>query len=136
MLPLKEGTGAVGPRTGLLTKYHGIGALPYRGGYGDRSGLRQAGQRPPPSAGLGFQIPHLTLGTVFVKSRRGVEKPKGTEQLKIVARGRIMPGEDPARSDRVDLRRQGTQGRLRSAEGIFSLRFPPSRRGFRSFTPL
>ena len=54
MLPLKEGTGAVWPRTGLLTKYHGIGALPYRGGSRDKTGLRQADQRPPPSAGPGF----------------------------------------------------------------------------------
>ena len=54
MLPLKEETGTVWPRTGLLTKYHGIGALPYREGSGDKTGLRQAGQRPPPSAGLGF----------------------------------------------------------------------------------
>ena len=30
MLPLKEGTGAVWPRTGLPTKHHDIGALPYR----------------------------------------------------------------------------------------------------------
>ena len=29
MLPLKEEIGAVWPRTGLLTKHHGIGALPY-----------------------------------------------------------------------------------------------------------
>ncbi len=43
MMPLKEGTGAVWPRTGLLTKYHGIGALPHRGGYGGRTGLREAG---------------------------------------------------------------------------------------------
>ncbi len=32
MLPLKEGTGAVWPRTGLPTKHHDVGALPYRGG--------------------------------------------------------------------------------------------------------
>jgi len=67
MLSLKEGTGAVWPRTGLPTKHHDIGALPYRGGYGDRTGLRHADQRSPPSAGLGFQLPHLTLGTGFVK---------------------------------------------------------------------
>ena len=54
MLPLKEGTGVVWPRTGLLTKYHGNGALPYRGGSRDRTGLRQAGQQTPPSAGPGF----------------------------------------------------------------------------------
>jgi hypothetical protein len=42
MLPLKEGTGAVWPRTELLTKHPDIGALPYRGGSGDRTGLRQA----------------------------------------------------------------------------------------------
>ncbi len=40
MLPLKEETGAVWPRTGLLTKHHDIGALPYRAGYGDMTGLR------------------------------------------------------------------------------------------------
>ena len=88
MLPLKEGTGAVLPRTGLPTKHHGIGALPYRGGFGDKTGLRQAGHRPTPSTGPGFHFPHMPLGTGFAKSRRGVEKPKGTEQLEIVARGR------------------------------------------------
>ena len=128
MLPLKGETGAVWPRTRLLTNNLGIGALLYRGGSGEKTNLRQASQRPPPSAGLGFQLPHLTMGTGFVKSRRCVEKLNGTEQLKIVARGRSMRGEDPARSDRVDLRRRGTQGRIRSFEGAFSLRFPPSRR--------
>ena len=88
MMPLKEGTGAVWPRMGLPTKHRGIGALPYRGGSGERTYLRQAGQRPPPSAGFGFQFPCVTLGTRFVKSRRGVEKPKGKEQLEIVAGGR------------------------------------------------
>ena len=52
--------------------------------------MRQASQRPPPSAGPGFQLPHLTLGTGFVKSIRGVEKPKGKEQLEITARGRSI----------------------------------------------
>ena len=117
MLLFKGETGAVWPRTGLLTKHHGIGALPYRGGYGGRTSVRQASQRPSPSAGLGFQLPHRALGTGFVKSRSGVEKPKETEQLKIAARGRSKRGEGPARSDRVDLRRRGTQGRLQSAEG-------------------
>ncbi len=42
MLPLKKGTGAVWPRTGLLTKHHDIGALPYRGWYGVRTGMRRA----------------------------------------------------------------------------------------------
>ena len=88
MLPLKEGIGAVWPRTGLLTKHHDIGSLPYRGGSRDKTGMRQARQRSPPSAGPGFQLPHMTLGTGFVKSRRGVEKPKGKEQLEIGARGR------------------------------------------------
>ena len=53
MLPLKDGTGAVWPRTGVLTKHHDIGALPYRGGSG-RLGIgpacvRQASDphRPP-----------------------------------------------------------------------------------------
>jgi len=136
MLPSKGDTGAVWPRTGLLTKHHNIGALPYRGGSRDKNNLRNAGQRPPPSTGPSFQLPHMTLGTGFVKSRRGVEKPKWTEQPKIDANGRSKRGEDTARSDRVDLRRRGTQGRLRSAEGDFFLRFPPSRRGLRSFTPL
>jgi len=66
MLHLKEGSGAVWPRTGLPTKHRGIGALPYRGGYGDKIGMRQIGQRPPPSAGPSFQLPHLTMGTGFV----------------------------------------------------------------------
>ncbi len=88
MLPLKEGTGVVWPRTGLPTKHHDARALPYRGGSGDMTGMRHACQRPPPSAGPGFEFPHLTLGTRFVKSRRGVEKPKRTEQMKIVARRR------------------------------------------------
>ncbi len=92
MLPLKEGTGAVWPRTRLPTKHHGFGALPYRGGLGTGP-VCQAGQRPPPSAGHGFQLPHMTLGTGFVKSRRGAEKPKGKEQLEIVARGRSSRGE-------------------------------------------
>ncbi len=103
MLPLKGETGAVWPRTRLLTNNLGIGALLYRGGSGEKTNLRQAGQRPPPSAGPNFQLPHLTMGTGFVKSRRGVEKPKGTEQFKIVARGRSRRGEDSTRSHRVDL---------------------------------
>ena len=79
MLPLKEGTGAMWPRPGLPTKHHDIGALPCRGGSGDKTGLRHASQRPLLSAGPGFQFPHLAMGTRFVKSRRGVEKPKGKE---------------------------------------------------------
>ncbi len=67
MLPLKEGTGAVWPRTGLPTKNHDIGALPYRGGSGDMTRFRQASHQPPPSAGPDFQFPHLTMGTGFVK---------------------------------------------------------------------
>jgi len=105
-------------------------------GSGDMNNLRNACQRPSPSIGLGFQLPHLTLGTGFVKLKRGVEKPKGTEQLKITARGRNIRGEDTAMSDRVDLRRRGTQRRVRSVERGFFLRFPPSRRELRSFIPL
>ena len=67
MQPLKRETGAVWPPTRLLTKHHGIRALPYRRGSGDRTNLRQACQRPPPSAGPSFQLPHLTLGTGIVK---------------------------------------------------------------------
>jgi len=39
MLSLKEGSGAW-PRTELLTKHRDIGALPYRGGSGVRTGMR------------------------------------------------------------------------------------------------
>ena len=67
MMPLKGEAGAVWPRTGLLTKHHGIGALPYRGGFGDKNSLRNGGQRPPPSAGPSFQLPHLTMGTGYNK---------------------------------------------------------------------
>ena len=87
-------------------------------GLGDKTGLRQASQRPPPSAGPGFQFPHLTLGAGLVKSRRGVEKPKGKEQLEIVAR---------RRSSRRALQGQivtifaavTRQGRLHNARGGF-----------------
>ena len=124
MLPLKEGAGAVWPRAGLLTKHHDTGAPPYQGGSRDRIGLRQASQRPPPSAGIGFQLPHLTLGTGFVKSRRGVEKPKGKEQLEIVARGRIS--RRAMQGQIVSIFAAMTpQGRLRNARGGFPLRFPP-----------
>ena len=58
------------------------------GGMGTGGCERNAAQRPPPTAGHGFQLPHLTPGTGFAKSRRGVEKPKGTAQREIVARGR------------------------------------------------
>ena len=92
MLPLKGETGAVWPWRGC-NKHHDVRALPYRGGSGDRNSLRNGGQRPPPTAGPGFQLPHLTPGTGFAKSRRGMEKPKGTEQLKIAARGRSRRGE-------------------------------------------
>ncbi len=54
MMPLKEGTGAVWPRTELPIKHRGLGALPYRGGSGDMTGMRHVGQQPAPSAGLGF----------------------------------------------------------------------------------
>ncbi len=50
MLPLKEGTGAVWPRTGMPTKHHDIGSLPYRGGLGTEPAcVRQAidPHRPP-----------------------------------------------------------------------------------------
>ena len=39
MLPLKEGTGAVWPRTGLPTKHNDIGALQYRGWVRDHNRL-------------------------------------------------------------------------------------------------
>ena len=83
------------------------------------TGLRQAGQKPPLSAGLGFQLPHLTQGTGFVKSRRGVEKPKGKEQLEIAPRGRSSRG--AMQSHIVSIFAPVTpQGRLQNASGGFS----------------
>ena len=91
MLPLEEGTGTVWPRTGLLTKHHDIGALPNRLPRGVWGEDRHASSKPAnptvhrswlsaPSPDPGYRIRY--------KSRRGVEKQKGKEQIEIVARGR------------------------------------------------
>jgi hypothetical protein len=92
MLPLKGETGAVWPWRGC-NKASWRQSPPVPRGVWGQEQSPYGGQRPPPTAGLGFQLPHLTLGTGFAKSRRGVEKPKGTEQLKIAARGRSRRGE-------------------------------------------
>ncbi len=125
MLPLKEGTGAVLPRAGMPTKHHDVGALPYRGEYGDRTGLRQASQRPSPFSGPSFQFPHL--GTGFVKSRRGVEKPKGTEQLEIDAMGRSSRRAMQGHIVSIFATVTRPKGDCKMPEGGFHLRFLQSR---------
>ena len=86
---------------------------------GQRTGpacVRQIDHRPPPSAGHGFQLPQLTMGTGFVKSRRGVEKPKGKKQLEIVARGRSSRGALQGRIVSI-FAAMTPQGRLQNARG-------------------
>ena len=84
------------------------------GGLGTGGCKRNAAHRPPLTAGQGFQLPHLTPGTGFARSRRGVEKPKGMEQREISTRGRSSRRVLQGRIVSISAA-ESPQGRLRSA---------------------
>ncbi len=84
---------------------------------------RHAAQRPPRTARLWLRsCLILTLGPRAISQGRGVEKPKGTEQLEIVARGRSSR----RLQDRMVsiFAAEASQGRLRSAYRVFYSGFP------------
>jgi len=74
------------------------------------SGVRRdAGNRPPPSAGSWLQsYEFLALGPGAISHGRGEEKPKGTEQLELL-QGDGVAGA-ATKSDRGDLGMQCSPG--------------------------
>ena len=86
------------------------------GGLGAGGRERHAANRPLPTTGSrlhNYLI--MTMGPGAIRQGRGVEKPKETEQMEIVARGRSswrsLQGDGAtggvARPDRVDICRRG-----------------------------
>jgi len=77
----------------------------------------------------------MTLGPGAISLGRGVDKPKGIEQLNIDARELSSRGLCKAKSRRSSPPRN-PKDECKVLEGRFFLRFPPSRRGIWSFTSL
>jgi len=109
MLPLKEGTGTVWPRTGLPTKHHGIGALPYRGGVWGHDRLASGRPKTPIVRRLGLSTPSPDPRYRIrqVKTRRGEAEGKGAARDR--SKGTEQPGGD-AKPYRVDLRPRDASG--------------------------
>ncbi len=76
----------------------------------------------------------LTLGPGAISQGRGEERPKGTEHLETLQGDGATGG--AAMQDRVNLRRRCNLGATKECKRVSFLRFPPSRRGLRSFTSL
>ena len=89
------------------------------GGLGTGGARRDAGNRPPPTAGSWLQsYEFLTLGPGAISHGRGEEKPKGTAQL-VLLQGDGVAGA-PTRSDRGDLTlRCSPWATARSRRGFF-----------------
>jgi hypothetical protein len=66
----------------------------------------------------------LSLGPEAISQGRGVEKPKGMEQMEIVARGRRSNRRD-SRPYRVNLRHRGTPRATMKCGGFFFLVVSP-----------
>ncbi len=91
---------------------------------GTSGARRDAGNRPPPTAGSWLQIyEFLTLGPGAISHGRGEEKPKGTEQLELLQGDEV--GGAATRSDRGDLElRCSTGAAAKSKRGFFFDGFP------------
>jgi hypothetical protein len=106
------------------------------GGMGIGGSSRDGASRPPPTAGSwlhSFLI--LTLRPRTLSHGRGMEKPKGTEQLELAARGRSSRSGCKARSCRSS-RPRHPRGDCVVLEGGFYLRFLSSHGGLRSSASL
>ena len=89
------------------------------GGLGSGGARRDAGNRPPPTAGSWLQsYEFLTLGPGAISHGRGEEKPKGTEQLELLQGDGVARAS--TRSDRGDLALRCSPGAVaRSKRGVF-----------------
>ena len=113
-----------------------LGNFPAGGGLGSGGDSRDGASRPPPTAGSWLHsFLFLTLGPRTLSHCCGVEKPKGAELLESAARGWSSRRGCKARSRRSS-RPRHSKGDCVVPAGGFSLRFPSSRRGLRSFTSL
>ena len=120
---------------GAATQHRGGGALPYRGGSGDKR-LRASRRTTTPTDNrilAKHNYEFLTLGPGAISQGRGDEDLKGTEQLEIAPRGRSS--RRALQSQIVSIFAAVTpRGRMQNVGGGFSLRIFPSRRGPRSYT--
>ncbi len=95
------------------------------GGLGTGGARRDAGNRPPPTAGSWIQsYEFLAIGPGATSHGRGEEKPKGTEQLELM-QGDGVTG-SAIRSDRGDLALRRSRGAAARSKRGFFRRFPSS----------
>ncbi len=88
-MPLKDETDAALPRTRLQPIIVAVELPRTEGGLKIRGAWRDAGKRPSTTTGFWLQsYLILTMRLGAISQGRGVEKPKGMEQMEIDARGR------------------------------------------------
>jgi hypothetical protein len=118
------------------TTHHGGGAPPYRGGYGDVMGQAECRQpKPTDSRIMAPKLRILYPGTRSGKSRSGRGEAEGDGVIRERCKGTEQPERLQCKIALISAAEE-PHGRLKSAEGFLSQRFPPSCRGLRSFTSL